>query len=640
MNNNVYDKAIDDITCVYGYVVNKDTYGLEHINSHLKRELAIAQDEDFFVGKKCYRVIYKAKRPCEFCNMHVMKLGETRKWYRCVKQTRKHLAVRDSLQEIDDKICFIQSIQNVTEDVNQMLNLQNIASLDKAVKACTRILTEENDLKKSNQKLLKIVSEFYTADSAYIYEFNQEENTFMLLNTHYLDKTSHKVSKVIEFDDKLKEELFSNDYITLNEEEHGNTEYYKALVGSTEKDLLLSPIKTNDVISGLIGLNNFDDTVTNFELVSMVSSFVSNNLNIDNTQTQLNSTLNDMEETMGSNKVMIDCVKALLDGSDNDSEGSIKQLLSIIQDYYDCDRTYFFECDMVNRYIKNINEHLKTGVKSSIPTLKDIEFDTLLKWLDYIDENGHINISDCKNSVDSTTFEFTLIMKNNVNSIIMTPLYKENVLCGILAVENINSNMGDASLLKSVSTFVVSHINKVAVVKNLEELSFNDELTGLYNRNFYISYVDQLKNQTHKKIGIIFADVNGLKKANDNFGHEFGDILIKWCANFLRKNTGSLMFRVGGDEFICLFENVTNMEFDFCIRRLELEMDKIGRKLISFGGTWRETNTDIDGQIAETDKVMYKAKQQYYDDRDNSSIDDDEDLAMFKEILTKLKKEI
>lgn len=633
MNRNNYDDAIDNITRVCGYVVDKDTYDLQHINSFLKRDLAIAQDDDFYVGKKCYRVIHRAKRPCEFCNMHILKLGETREWYRNFKKSTKHMAVRESLQKIDDKICFIQSTHNITEDINQLLNLQNIANLDRAVRSCTKVLSEENDFKVSNEKLLKIVSEFYSADSAYIYEYDDINNTFNLSYTHYLDKSSHKVSKVLTLDEDMSIQLFNKNYVTLTQDEHGKNEYYKNLVGTDGGDIVISPIKTNDILSGLVGVNNYDGGVINYELISMLSSFVSNNLYIDATQSKLNSALDSMEETMGSNMVMIDCVKALLSDGYSNLGGSVQHLLSVIQNYYNSDRTYFFECDIENKKIKNINEYLKQGITTCKSTFKDVEFERLSDWLKHIGEAGHIYIKDCKTMVDSTTYEYKLVMKNNVNSIILIPLITDDKVCGIMGVENPIMNADDISLLKSVSTFVVSHMNKAAIVKNLEELSFNDDLTGLYNRNFYINYVEQLKSQSHKKMGIIFADVNGLKKANDNFGHEFGDILIKWSANFLRKNTGALMFRVGGDEFICFFENVTSTEFDFAIRRLQYEMDKLPRRVISFGSTWRETNTNIEEQIAETDLIMYKTKQNHYKLMRENPIDEEFDLEQLHELL-------
>lgn len=641
MEANSLDNIINNVACIYGYVVNKETYDIKHLNSHLANYLGYKDGDTSFIGQKCYRTIYNSRRPCEFCNMHVIKLGETRRWYRNLKIEKKHVAMKDSLLEIDNNVCFVGSIYDITEEVSQMVNVQNIANLDRAVKSCTRVLAEGTDAKASNEKLLKIVSEFYSSDSAYIYEYNNDENNFTLSNTHYSNKTSHKVSKQISFDDDTSNELVNNEYVALNRYDHGDNEFFQALAGNDMHDLLLAPIKTDDIISGIIGINNYDDDITNFELMSMVSSFVSNNISMDSTQNALNSTLSTMEDVIGSNRVMVNCVKALVDdeGSSN-STSSITHLLEEIQRYYDCDRAYMFECDMTNLYIKNINEVLKRDVSSCVPTLKSLTFENLTPWFEYLYENSHIILNDCKTTIDSTTSNYKLIIKNNVNSIMMIPLYRDNILCGIIAVENINQNADDISLLKSVSSFVVSHINKVAIVKNLEELSFNDELTGLYNRNFYISYVEQLTKQTHKKMGIIFADVNGLKQANDNFGHEFGDVLIKWCANFLRKNTGSLMFRVGGDELICFFENVTSMEFDFCIRRLQYELNKLDRSLISFGSTWRETNTDIEAQIADTDQAMYKSKQLHYKKLKENPVDPELDTQSFKQTLLRLQSEL
>ncbi len=69
-------------------------------------------------------------------------------------------------------------------------------------------------------------------------------------------------------------------------------------------------------------------------------------------------------------------------------------------------------------------------------------------------------------------------------------------------------------------------------------------------------------------------DINGLKKANDDFGHEYGDRLIvdaavALCAAFGRENT----YRIGGDEFVTILELVSSSGIDNLLQRFE---DKIG----------------------------------------------------------------
>lgn len=638
-----YDRIINDVTCIYGYVVAKDTYKLEHINIYLLKHLGIDKRDTSYQKKNCYEVIYKSDKPCDFCNMNIMNLNEERKWYRCVKNkdVKTHLAVKDALQSIDNQVCFIVSIYNINEEVNQVLNLQSIVNLEKAVKSCTKVLSNESDTKSSNEKLLRIVSDFYDCDSAYIYKYNKNLKSFSLDSTHYADKTSHKVSKNLKFDDEFSKDLFEKDYITLSKHKHGKEDFFKELGGNSMNDLLLAPIKIDDNLSGLVGVNNFDDRIPNFEFISMVSSFVSNNFNMDNIKKNIDNILYNAENSIDSNMVLLDCVKALLDESENNNDNSsVKGLLEVLLKHYQSDRVYFFECDTIKNSIKNINEVTKSDINSCVPSLKSMSNETLETMFSEITKKGQILFTDCKTMIDSNTYEYKLILKNNVDSILMIPLLDENNLKAIICVENLFANINDVSLLKSVSSFVVSHMHKTQVVRDLEELSFNDDLTGLYNRNFYINYIDQVSTQIYKKMGIIYADVNGLKKANDNLGHEYGDILIKWCANFLKDNTDSLVFRFGGDELVCFFENVTKTEFEFAIRRLQHQMDKLGRRVISFGSTWRETNTDIRAQIAETDHIMYKSKQEFYRNLQLNPVDEAEDLENFKQLLEKFKSEL
>ena len=57
-------------------------------------------------------------------------------------------------------------------------------------------------------------------------------------------------------------------------------------------------------------------------------------------------------------------------------------------------------------------------------------------------------------------------------------------------------------------------------------LSYVDELTGAYNRRYFLETVDKEKIKNSKDLSLVMIDVNGLKQANDTYGHEAGDELI------------------------------------------------------------------------------------------------------------------
>jgi diguanylate cyclase (GGDEF)-like protein/PAS domain S-box-containing protein len=98
--------------------------------------------------------------------------------------------------------------------------------------------------------------------------------------------------------------------------------------------------------------------------------------------------------------------------------------------------------------------------------------------------------------------------------------------------------------------------------KELEYNSFHDSLTGMYNRAYFELQLRQLDTQDQFPVGIIIADIDGLKFANDTFGHSEGDKLLLAAARILQdtvKNKG-IVARTGGDEFVIL---ITKLELEW-----------------------------------------------------------------------------
>ncbi len=91
--------------------------------------------------------------------------------------------------------------------------------------------------------------------------------------------------------------------------------------------------------------------------------------------------------------------------------------------------------------------------------------------------------------------------------------------------------------------------------QEIEHLSTLDRLTGLLNRHGLEARVPLLWSDAVRRgesIGIYFVDVCALKKANDEHGHEFGDLVIKDVADAIAASVreGDLAARWGGDEFV------------------------------------------------------------------------------------------
>ena len=94
----------------------------------------------------------------------------------------------------------------------------------------------------------------------------------------------------------------------------------------------------------------------------------------------------------------------------------------------------------------------------------------------------------------------------------------------------------------------------------LQQLTFNDDLTGLLNRRGFLSLAQQqlkIAQRENWELVLLFADLDGLKKINDTFGHPEGDRALMAVANILNETfrTSDLIARLGGDEFIVLAIN-------------------------------------------------------------------------------------
>jgi diguanylate cyclase (GGDEF)-like protein len=88
----------------------------------------------------------------------------------------------------------------------------------------------------------------------------------------------------------------------------------------------------------------------------------------------------------------------------------------------------------------------------------------------------------------------------------------------------------------------------------LEYLGKHDVLTKLYNRSFYADELARLERKGPHPITIIIADLNGLKTANDQFGHSVGDALLRRAGEVLNALIEKPHYaaRIGGDEFAIL----------------------------------------------------------------------------------------
>lgn len=113
--------------------------------------------------------------------------------------------------------------------------------------------------------------------------------------------------------------------------------------------------------------------------------------------------------------------------------------------------------------------------------------------------------------------------------------------------------------------------------KEIEYLSYHDALTGLYNRRFFETELRRLDTPRNLPLSIVMGDVNGLKSANDLWGHDTGDRLLQTVSGVLQRHcrADDIIARWGGDEFILLLPRTVRTEAEGIVRRIRDELEGI-----------------------------------------------------------------
>nr|WP_243242159.1 bifunctional diguanylate cyclase/phosphodiesterase [Clostridium sp. 1001275B_160808_H3] len=139
---------------------------------------------------------------------------------------------------------------------------------------------------------------------------------------------------------------------------------------------------------------------------------------------------------------------------------------------------------------------------------------------------------------------------------------------------------GKKTLEKNGDLFIHGALSDITDRKEKEleinYLSFNDEVTGIPNRRFFVREVtNHIKNYPNEKIAFIFIDLDNFKYVNDTYGHDAGDLLLIEFAKIINNMEikDSLFARYGGDEFILVQYNIQEKN------KIKYILDNIIKKL-------------------------------------------------------------
>lgn len=207
---------------------------------------------------------------------------------------------------------------------------------------------------------------------------------------------------------------------------------------------------------------------------------------------------------------------------------------------------------------------------------------------------------------------------SDMHALLLSPVLSKGRIIGLLRMDNpvVKHLRNISGTIKVLSHFMGSILLRRDLMTHLEELSYHDSMTQLLNRHALDQYVSGDKYQRRKTIGLIYCDLIGLKRINDNLGHNNGDRLIMQASHILTDLFSPRnVYRIGGDEFLVVCQDISQKTLDEQVTQLRARVAEENCAL-SIGSTWSDSLEDNFSQlITLADDSMYRDKLAYYENQ-------------------------
>lgn len=172
-------------------------------------------------------------------------------------------------------------------------------------------------------------------------------------------------------------------------------------------------------------------------------------------------------------------------------------------------------------------------------------------------ENNNLVIRDIEKLSSRNVLGYT------TGSVLISKLERNNQKNGYICFRHYEADFFDPAIIDTLNILIpplnIFVENSILLKKNIE-MANKDNLTSIFNRNRLEKYT--YENQYSENISAVISfDVDRFKHINDTYGHAQGDKVLKYLGMLLNENYKKtdhhmVPFRVGGDEFVIMCEDI------------------------------------------------------------------------------------
>ncbi len=238
-------------------------------------------------------------------------------------------------------------------------------------------------------------------------------------------------------------------------------------------------------------------------------------------------------------------------------------------------------------------------------------------------ENNNLVISDIEKTDGQNVLGYT------AGSILISKLERNNQKNGYICFRHYEPDFFEPTIIDTLNILIpplnIFVENSILLKKNIE-MANKDNLTSIFNRNRLEKYT--YENQYSENItAVISFDVDRFKLVNDTYGHAQGDKVLKYLGmllndNYKKTNNQMVPFRVGGDEFVVMCENLNKSSIISFVKEISIHfVEKFGnlsppqedKKIgLSIGVYYKEnfkSHFALSDKIKLSDEALYISKE-------------------------------
>ena len=318
---------------------------------------------------------------------------------------------------------------------------------------------------------------------------------------------------------------------------------------------------------------------------------------------------NEFEKDLNVSHTLIQCVRKL--SNSTNQKGAIDDILKTICEFYQAERCYVLDLDFEHKQGNGIYEYGNRHDDIHIDHMVHLCLEHMDLVNQFFENQKSYYIEDVTREISKTSPIYSSFISQKIQSIILVPFVDNHQIKGVFAVDNPKQNYYQKNFLESLCFFIKTAMAREKEKKHLENLSYVDSLTYAQNRNHFNEYIEKNRRKELYSVGVIYLDLNGLKEINDKMGHLAGDTLIISASYVLQEIFADNSYRIGGDEFVVIEQDVLESEFMSKYNKLLVRMKELEIS-VATGYIWKERCLNLSEILQAADQKMYEDKKRYY----------------------------